>query len=101
MASYKIPVCTGMTHLPDVSQDRYGHNAEINLGFGNGSYLHLSRHLWLNNYWQFWAHCPCFDLVDGFIKAGCLVFELRRTKITKIPMSPLTVVRHLSCIRIN
>jgi hypothetical protein len=27
-----------MTHLPDVSQDRYGHNAEINLGSGNGSY---------------------------------------------------------------
>jgi len=27
-----------MTHLPDVSQDRYGHNAEINLGFGNGSF---------------------------------------------------------------
>jgi len=46
---------------------------------------------------QSWVSVPwsCLVLVDGFIKAGCLLFELCWTDITKKTMSPFSVVKYL------
>ena len=42
-----------------------------------------------------WALWSCLVLVDGFIKTGCLLFELCWTDITKKTMSPFSVVKYL------